>query len=363
MWLVVAVVCVAKFWRHVRDMCVVMDNVGVVWWQTLAIAGHHRASLDMAIAVPVGARLLLVRILLDLRHRVDLPVIKRFKVASARLHVVREMQISRRIVSDSGGKCVVRMMTRHLTTRHMGLEIRTKMFSLCWKIFEALTWCCCVMWAGRVLKLETFWDWDWGGGGPLQFPPPPPLLKFWGGTWPKLPVDTAEDWDRSISRGSLGTPVVPCPPAVPLSVKDVSLMFVHRPYGSSCSVWLSTGAGGRWRGLAPVFMAIICSWCMAASSSVGGAQPLWRLKLFHPAPGGGLCSLWRLTLSKDVDFLWTAAGSTSWWPGTAVTGPGTVCPGGEVELVVLELSGRPESKLLLLRASWSEGVMWYLDNF
>ena len=111
-------------------MCVVMDNVGVVWWQTLAIAGHHRASLDMAIAVPVGARLLLVRILLDLRHRVDLPVIKRFKVTPARLHVGREMQISRRIVSDSSGKSVVRMVTRHLTTRHVGLEI-TKIFVVC----------------------------------------------------------------------------------------------------------------------------------------------------------------------------------------------------------------------------------------
>ena len=54
----------------------------------------------------------------------------------------------------------------------------------------------------------------------------------------------------------------------------------------------------------------------------------------------------RLTLSRELDLRWTWAGSVS-GPGPATRG----CPGGEVELVVLELSGRPESKLLLLRAS------------
>ena len=54
----------------------------------------------------------------------------------------------------------------------------------------------------------------------------------------------------------------------------------------------------------------------------------------------------RLTLSRELDLRWTWAGSVS-GPGPGTRG----CPGGEVELVVLELSGRPESKLLLLRAS------------
>ena len=129
-------------------MCVVVDNVGVVR-QTSAIAGHTRGSAVAIVAVGdhrASARLLLVRVLLDLRHRVDLPVIKRFKVTPARLHVGREMQISRRIVSDSGGKSVVRMVTRHLTTRHVGLEI-TKIFVVCVEKYlkSVYTWCCCVM--------------------------------------------------------------------------------------------------------------------------------------------------------------------------------------------------------------------------
>lgn len=52
--------------------------------------------------------------------------------------------------------------------------------------------------------------------------------------------------------------------------------------------------------------------------------------------------------SHLVDFLCTVAGS----------GAGAwAWPGGEVELVVLELSGSPESKLLLLRASCSSGTV------
>ena len=109
-------------------MCVVVDYVRVIR-QTLPIAGHRGPSV--AIVAVGDARLLLVRVLLDLCHRIDLPVIKRFKVSSARLHVGREMQISRRIISDSGGKSVVRMMTRHLTTRHMSLERIKNIYSLC----------------------------------------------------------------------------------------------------------------------------------------------------------------------------------------------------------------------------------------
>ena len=141
-----------------------------------------------------------------------------------------------------------------------------------------------------------------------------------------MPV-LAADWDKSISRGSRGT-------AAPLSVKDVSLMLVHRPYTSS-SLGGPATAGSR--GSARLFMAMTCWSPWAASSSVGGAAPLVRLKLFQ----GALFSCWRLTLSRLLDFLVPDV-STVWV---------TAWPGGLVLEVVLELSGSPESKLRLLRAS------------
>lgn len=140
----------------------------------------------------------------------------------------------------------------------------------------------------------------------------------------------AADCDRSIRRGSLGIEVP--------SVNEVSLMLVHRPYGSSCST-PTFSAPALVLVIRFGFMATNCSLC-AVSSSVGGANPLCRLKLFHC----GLFSLCRFTLSRLVDFLCCCTSFSAYC---------CVCwPGGLVELVVLEESGRPESKLLLLRASW-----------
>ena len=119
-----------------------------------------------------------------------------------------------------------------------------------------------------------------------------------------------------------------------MSVKEVSLMLVHRPYMSSCSPCPAPPTCSALL----LFMAMTCS-AWAASSSVGGAAPLCRLKLFHCV----LFSCCRLTLSRLLDFLVTLSVFSTVWAAA--------WPGGLVLEVVLELSGRPESKLLLLRAS------------
>ena len=96
-------------------MCVVVDNVGIV---TLTIRTRVVSVVSVVtLRWNIGSRGLLVRILLNFRHRIDLSVIKRFEMSATGL-LVRgaEMQISLRILGpgpDSGGQRVVRMVDRH----------------------------------------------------------------------------------------------------------------------------------------------------------------------------------------------------------------------------------------------------------
>ena len=84
------VVGMPQLWRHMRDMLVVKDDVGCV-----------NTILRRPVCIS-GISLLLVRIFLDLRHRVYFPMIKRFEMPATWL-VVREMQITWRRVPHSCG--------------------------------------------------------------------------------------------------------------------------------------------------------------------------------------------------------------------------------------------------------------------
>ena len=108
------IVCVPKLRRHVGDVGVVVDNVGVVTPDITAVVVTIVSVVTLG--RNIGSRRgLLVRILLNFRHRIDLSMIKRFEMSATGL-LVRgaEMQISLRILGpDSGGQCVVRMVARH----------------------------------------------------------------------------------------------------------------------------------------------------------------------------------------------------------------------------------------------------------
>ena len=85
-----AVVCVPQLGGHVGNMLVVVHNVGGV---NPAVLGR-----DLTASVPKpGAtrrpRLRLVRILLDFRHWINFPVVKRLEVTPAGL-MVGEMEIT-----------------------------------------------------------------------------------------------------------------------------------------------------------------------------------------------------------------------------------------------------------------------------
>ena len=108
-------------------MCVVVDNVGIV---TLTIRTWVVSVVSVVtLRWNIGSRGLLVRILLNFRHRIDLSVIKRFEMSAARLVVRGEMQISLRSLSrgpNSGRQRVMGMVTWHpssdsetLGTRHI----------------------------------------------------------------------------------------------------------------------------------------------------------------------------------------------------------------------------------------------------
>ena len=111
-----AIVCVPELRRHVGDVGVVVDNVGVVTSDITAVV------VTIVSVVTLGRNIgsrggLLVRILLNFRHRIDLSMIKRFEMSATGL-LVRgsEMQISLRTLGPgphSGGQCVVRMVARH----------------------------------------------------------------------------------------------------------------------------------------------------------------------------------------------------------------------------------------------------------
>ena len=95
-------------------MCVVVDNVGIV---TLTI-GARVVSVVSVVTLRwnIGSRGLLVRILLNFRHRIDLSVIKRFEMSAAGLVAGGEMQISLRSLGRGphpGRQRVVGMVTRH----------------------------------------------------------------------------------------------------------------------------------------------------------------------------------------------------------------------------------------------------------
>ncbi len=110
-----AVVCVPELGRHVGDVGVVVDNVGVVTLDIGAIVVTIVSVITLG--RNIGSRGLLVRILLNFRHRIDLSMIKRFEMSATGL-LVRgaEMQISLRILGPGphpGGQRVVRMVDRH----------------------------------------------------------------------------------------------------------------------------------------------------------------------------------------------------------------------------------------------------------
>ena len=108
-------------------MCVVVDNVGIV---TMTIRTRVVSVVSVVtLRWNIGSRGLLVRILLNFRHRIDLSVIKRFEMSATRLVVWGEMQISLRSLlcgPHPGWQRVMGMVTRHpasdsetLGTRHI----------------------------------------------------------------------------------------------------------------------------------------------------------------------------------------------------------------------------------------------------
>ena len=112
-----AIVGVPQLCRHVGDVGVVVDNVGVVPLTILTVVPVVSVvTLGRNIGNHSSSRGLLVRILLNFCHRIDLSMIKRFEVSATGLVVGAEMQISLRTLgcgSDSGGQRVVRVVGRH----------------------------------------------------------------------------------------------------------------------------------------------------------------------------------------------------------------------------------------------------------
>ena len=71
---------------------------------------------NVGIVMTIGwelAIVMFIRILLDLSHWIDLPVIKGFEVSATGLDVVWEVSCCLMVVAHPGWQCVMRMLTRH----------------------------------------------------------------------------------------------------------------------------------------------------------------------------------------------------------------------------------------------------------
>ena len=103
------VVCVPQLLGHVRNVVVVVDDVGLVTILHHTVLTHRDPAIHTRDLLLLLLLLLLVWILLYLGHRVDPPVVERFEVSPAGQGSGEEMQVSLMSLADPGWESVVRV--------------------------------------------------------------------------------------------------------------------------------------------------------------------------------------------------------------------------------------------------------------